>query len=298
MRSRAAWAAVCLASIWAAPAPASPWTRAAGDYYLNVSYARIRASSYFDSTGAVRELPSAYSQQVVAIYGELGVVDRWLTLVADWQALRAVRQEGLGSEAGVGDLRLGATTGLVRGPLVVSASVIAGLPIGDPAPASSPGHPGSGLNLQTGSGDFSLEGRLEAGHGFGGAATQGYWSLGAGWRKRGISPRSGTEPTPETGRYEDQILTGFEVGLRFLHPGWERWWFSFRAAGLYPLGAAGQAVDSYSGLRAGTRYTALVLGADMRVAGRVHLGGKAEGALGPREVPRTIHLKVYAAVGK
>ena len=76
----------------AGPVAASPWTKPAASYYLNLSYARIRASTYFDSVGAVRDLSAPYSQQVLALYAEVGVVDRWLTVVADWKTLRSVSQ--------------------------------------------------------------------------------------------------------------------------------------------------------------------------------------------------------------
>src|SRR5213075_1399548 len=100
-----------------------------------------------------------YSKQLIGLYGELGIVDRWLTLSADATLFRFNRLEDQGSTRGLGDLRIGAWTGLIESPLRLSAGFLVGIPTGDasPRPGASSADPEAQLiarSLPTGDGEW------------------------------------------------------------------------------------------------------------------------------------------------
>ncbi|HJZ87038.1 MAG TPA: hypothetical protein VKN99_17820 [Polyangia bacterium] len=269
-------------------AAASPWTRDAGGLYLNLSYARIAASSYFGPNGGKPAIGADYTQQTLGLYAEIGLQERWLTALCDWQLVRSASLSDGPSAAGVGDLRLGAASGLLVAPFRLTATLLLGLPVGDPAP-------GVGGDLATGGGDLTLEAHLAAGHSLVLGPVGLYGILDAGFRKRGLASRDGTMPTPATTRYADELLYLAELGAQIRKPGFDRVWLAVRSNGLDSLAADRDIVDGYSGLRPGTRYTGLGIALDARVVATWHVGGEVDSALDARLVPAGAALKLYLA---
>src|SRR5262249_12690664 len=192
------------------------------------------------------------------------------------------------SAAGVGDLRLGAASGLLVAPFRLTATLLLGLPVGDPAP-------GVGGDLATGGGDLTLEAHLAAGHSLALGPVGLYGILDAGFRKRGLASRDGTMPTPATTRYADELLYLAELGAQIRKPGFDRVWLAVRSNGLDSLAADRDIVDGYSGLRPGTRYTGLGIALDARVVATWHVGGEVDSALDARLVPAGAALQLYLA---
>ena len=70
-------------------AQAGPWTRDRGHFYLSSSYSRIAASSFYGPDfKTVPILP--YEQHLVSLYGEVGLVTRWLTASVDGSPITGI----------------------------------------------------------------------------------------------------------------------------------------------------------------------------------------------------------------
>ena len=80
-RALVCWVWVALAS-GPVPASAGAWTREPGGFFASVAYQRISAESFYGPDFS--KIPiRPYTQQSVSAYAELGVVQRWLTLMFD-----------------------------------------------------------------------------------------------------------------------------------------------------------------------------------------------------------------------
>ncbi|MGZ3406558.1 MAG: hypothetical protein ACXVAN_08970, partial [Polyangia bacterium] len=96
----------CALVLWATRASAGPWTRDAGHGYLGTGWSRIAATSVFGPDG--KTLPIApYEQNAWSLYGELGLVSRWLTATVESTLVRDNAQAG-DHTTGMGDWRFGA----------------------------------------------------------------------------------------------------------------------------------------------------------------------------------------------
>jgi hypothetical protein len=201
-----------LLAVLAGDASANPWTRRAGESYVNLSYWRM-------STDSPHGL---YAVQGTGLYAEVGVVDRWATAVIDWNVYRHNVLADLGSTSGVGDLRVGVTSGALVAPFRLAWTATAGLPVGSVSA-------GLGELLPVGSGDLSAELRLEAGHGWALGPVGFYGVMNGGYRKH-WPVRGG--PT-----YADEVPFSGELGVKLLQPGFDRVWLAFKVAGQGALGA-------------------------------------------------------------
>jgi len=163
---------------------ANPWTRDAGHGYVNVNYATLGGDSFFGKLGEpAQPITYDYRQHTIGLYGEFGLIDRFLTGVID---STLYRQSGLatrGYTQGMGDLRLGLwsavplnmlfpTARLVTpsGPLHLAVGIVQGLPTGDAQPSvSSEATDGAAeiaAVLPTGDGEWDTEFALAIGHAF------------------------------------------------------------------------------------------------------------------------------------
>jgi hypothetical protein len=265
-----------------ATAAAGAWTRDRGHFYANLSYSRISTNKLFSLKGPVETFGSTYTQHVLGHYAEVGIVSRWLTATVEWQAYRnssianADPASGLRRAMvdGIGDLRLGAWSGLVIRPVRFAVGVIAGFPTGDPRPqagaademaceaATREGRPSpscdrvtAARSLPTGDGEFDLEVRTALGHSFGGWR---YWPLqhyvvaeaGLWFRSKGF---------PHDFTYKA------ELGIKFPWTFIDRFWFIARLAGIEAFVTPEMRTDpnsicqgpaAFSGLGACVAYTA------------------------------------------
>src|SRR5262249_55988785 len=114
--------------------------------------------------------PDRYTQHTLSFYGEVGLISRWLTATLEGQLYRRNILDGQGFTDGMGDLRIGAWTGLLRAPVRLSLGFTAGVPAGDAAPRGADQATNDiAHHLPTGDGEFDFEWRLALGHAFGGA---------------------------------------------------------------------------------------------------------------------------------
>lgn len=277
-------------------AHAGAWTRDRGQAYVNLNYSRITSNTFFQLDGQKIGFGTKYTQHQLALFGEVGVISRWLTLQVEWQALRVATLDNSDPVDGfraastfTGDLRLGAWTGLVTRPVRLSVGLLLGVPTGDPQVKASPADEAAcqaGLSrscdavfaarsLPTGDGEFDVEARAALGYGFGGfrrwplqhylLAEAGYWL------------RTTSRADPAGRKFPDDFSYKLELGVKFPYPFIERFWFVGRIAGIEPLvtAASRDAPDSvcrstaaFSGLGACVMYTAY--GFD--IAGRIYRG--------------------------
>ncbi len=164
MRYLVALALAASALIPSSFAVAQAWTRDQGSFYVNLTYRTSSASAVYDESGDLQDLPDTVTQHILGFYGEVGLIDRWLTLTLDGELYRHA-SFGDATVDGVGDFRVGAWTGLLPEPFRLSAGVQVGLPFGRSAPQ---GNSPASSQLPTGDGEFDVAFRLAAGHSFGG----------------------------------------------------------------------------------------------------------------------------------
>lgn len=292
---------LALVSAWPVTAQAGAWTRDQGHFYVNLNYSRIAATGFFGADFQIypKRLPGdpqtvIYEQHVLGIYGEVGILSRWLTATVEGQLYRHNLAPGQGYTGGLGDLRFGAWTGLVTSPLRLSLGVIVGAPTGDPLP--SPGKEAEARcdqanrlaeqgapydlracdarlvanSLPTGDGEWDVETRLAAGYGFGGyrrwplqhyvTGELGYWARNA----------SRADPLKT---FASNITYKIELGIKLPWRFIDRFWFAGRIAGIESFASLEQIQDvggsrASTGLGNGVTYTAY--GFD--VSGRVYRG--------------------------
>jgi len=250
--SRAAFLFAALVALFPTAASAGPWTRDLGHGYVNLAYARIAAKKLASLDGVGRDI-APYEQHAFQVYGEFGLIDRWLTATFEGQLFRWAQLTGQGSTYGLGDLRLGFWTGLVTRPVRLTAALLLGIPSGDPAPL--PGDAANGLDpadprqreyatylkdvaaaLPTGDGEADVELRLSLGHSFGGVRRwpfEHYLVLEAGywWRTRSRDRRGNLLASD----FFDALTYKFEIGIKFPWKFIDRFWFIFRMPGVVSL---------------------------------------------------------------
>ena len=263
---------------------AQAWTRDQGSVYVQLSHRYIRADSFYAPDGNTRPLTDGdYVQHVLGIYGEVGVVDRWLTLSLEGELLRSNALKTQGRVLGLGDIRVGAWTGLLTSPFRLAFGVLAGLPTGDDNPSAGAGaDPTSqavARSLPTGDGEYDVHFRLAIGHSFGG----GSWPLqhytlgevGYAVRTKGLT---------------DQFTWRTELGSRIDRQGWDRLLMVLRLSGTELLGARSSSSTSFGGIGE-FEVRAFGLELALRVVDKVHLSVGAEGAFRGRSVPSAAQYK-------
>jgi len=294
--ARAASLLVAALVFFAASEASAQWIRDPGSVFVQTSYRLIRAENLYAPDGSVTEI-RPYRQHTLAFYAEAGVVDRWLMLTADGELFRRSVLVDQGAVSGLGDLRIGAWTGLVEKPFRLAFGVHVGLPTGDPDPdAGSSADPASQVIadvLPTGDGEVDLTLRLAAGHGFGWRRVEQYVIGEFGYVVR-TTPRAapgGLVP----GDVRDQLVWRAETGIRVDRPFIERFWFVLRFSGLVVVQnrqAEGGAIPRFAGLGDGVDYTALGLETSFRIIDGVRVSFGVDGAFAARNVPAAAAWKL------
>lgn len=103
---------VLLLAIWAAPASADPYTRAAGEGRIIANAILTNASKAFDDQGDALDIAD-YKQQHLYITGEYGVTDDLTVVLAP--SLQHVKQTGGQSFSGLGYTDVGAKYRIAHG---------------------------------------------------------------------------------------------------------------------------------------------------------------------------------------
>ena len=263
---------------------AQAWTRDQGSVYVQLSHRFLRADSIYGPDGNSRALTNGdYVQHVLGLYTEVGVVDRWLTLSLDGELLRSNALKNQGRVLGLGDIRLGAWTGLLTAPFKLAAGVLVGVPTGDDNPSAGadagPVQQSVARSLPTGDGEVDVHFRLAGGHGFGG----GKWPLrhytlmevGYSLRTQGLT---------------DQFTWRGELGTRVDRKEWDRLLLILRVSGTELLGDRGSDSTSFGGIG---EYEARSFGFEfaVRVVDSVHLSIGIDGAFSGESVPAAAQYK-------
>ena len=236
-------AVFCVVSVPTA-ASAQAWIAEPGTGYLEMTGRTLSGSSYYGSDGQSRPLASEFTQRTLNLYGEVGLVERWLQVTLTGEVFRRNELANQGATAGMGDLRVGAWSGLLQGKLNVSAGLLVGLPTGDASPQAPGDDPQTDIvaaSLPTGDGEFDFTPTLAAGFGFGGTSwpLRHYLSTSAGYQIR-------------TRGFQDAFEWRAELGTRIPVTVLDRVWFIARLSGLHPVGDTAQ--TSFSGFGNGVEY--------------------------------------------
>lgn len=238
------------ASVAPLPAVAQAWTRDQGQGYVNVSYTFLSADRVYGPDFIARDI-RRYRQNILGFYGEIGVVDRWLTAVVNAEIFRRSELADQGSTRGFGDMRVGLWSGLVTDPLRLSLGVTVGLPTGDPEPDAGAGGDAESqaiaASLPTGDGEWDFEPRVSAGVSFGGGeewpiAHYAIAEIGYAVRTEGFS---------------DAFAYKLEVGSRIPSEVLDRFTLVLRFFGTESFASQEEAASGFGGLGNGLTYTSL-----------------------------------------
>src|SRR5438105_4029737 len=100
--------AALLVALLAVPmvARAGAWTRDEGHFYIGATYLRISTARYHGVDFHVIDI-RPYTQHVVGLYGEVGLVSRWVTATVEGTLYRRNELTSQGYTEGIGDFRVG-----------------------------------------------------------------------------------------------------------------------------------------------------------------------------------------------
>jgi hypothetical protein len=147
------------------------WPQPKNKGYFKLSQSYILSSRIFDGNGNVIDLTPSYGYFATSFYGEYGFTDRLTGIIYMPFFARATKTElqynqpGVPTEPGAalnsfGDTDIAIKYGLlVNKPIVVSATILFGLPLGDNGATNANA-------LQTGDGEFNQMLRVDASHSF------------------------------------------------------------------------------------------------------------------------------------
>ena len=178
------------------------WPQPKGKGYFKLSQSFLMSPRYFDGNGNIIELSPSYGYFSTSFYGEFGFTDRLTGIIYVPFFARAVKNELRFNQSGIvdpgaslnsfGDTDIAIKYGLiVNKPIVVSATLLFGLPLGDNGATNSSA-------LQTGDGEFNQMLRIDASHSF--YPKKFYVSAYAAFNNR-------------TKGFSDEVRFGAEVGL-------------------------------------------------------------------------------------
>ncbi len=147
------------------------WPQPKNKGYFKLSQSYILSSRIFDGNGNVIDLTPSYGYFATSFYGEYGFTDRLTGIIYMPFFARATKTElqynqpGVPTEPGAalnsfGDTDIAIKYGLlVNKPIVVSATILFGLPLGDNGATNANA-------LQTGDGELNQILRVDASHSF------------------------------------------------------------------------------------------------------------------------------------
>lgn len=225
--------ALALALLSATRAFAGAWTRDAGHGYVATGWSRIAATSVFGRDGTTQPI-APYEQNLWGLYGEVGLVSRWLTATVESTPVRDNAQAGEHT-VGMGDWRVGAWSGVVTRPVRLALGATVTLPLGTPTPRDvQPGR------LPLGSGEFALDVRAAFGWAWPGGRRwplRHYFTVEAGWWRRQIMA--------------DAFVYKVEVGVQLPWRVVERVWLVARLLGVESVASGARATADPTGLNDG-----------------------------------------------
>ncbi len=275
---------------------AQAWIRDPGHTYEQLSYRLIRAERLYSPSGKVVDI-RPYRQHALGLYGEVGVVDRWLMVNLAGDLIRRQVLVDQGATMGLGDLRIGLWSGLLEAPFRLALGVEVGLPTGDPTPRSGSDDPavqGVADVLPTGDGEVDVHLRLAAGHGLAYRRTQQYVTGDVGYWVR-TTPRDAPASIGDAAPIRDQLSFRLETGWKIDRPVLERFWIVTRITGLLIVqdrDADGASVARFAGLGDGVEYLSFGLELAAHLGAGVNLSFGMDGAFYAQNVPAAPQWKL------
>ena len=281
----ALFAVLAVALAAPAAAEAQAWIRDPGRFYVNVSYRYLPANQFFGADG--NTVPSAdFAQHTVGVYGEVGIIERWLMLTLESELFRRNVLLDQGAVTGIGDSRISAWTGLVVEPFRLSFGATLGIPTGDSSPDADDTADVRAQQiaavLPTGDGETDLTLQLAIGHGVRIGSALDFFAQGL----LGYAIR--------TEGFTDQIVFRAEVGIRPVAEGFDRVLLIFRVFGSELLGDASRTVGQ-AGVGDGVSYTAFGPELTVRVWEGLSLGLGVDSAFRATNVPAGVNWKFSAS---
>ncbi len=226
---------------------AQAWTKDAGEAYLNVSYRHLSGDRYYGPSGDTLQLDRTYRQDSVSIYGEVGIIDRWLTATLGGELFRQSQVDERGLTRGLGDFRVGLWSGLVTEPLRLTLGVQVGLPTGDPEPrADSADGDVTARSLPTGDGEVEILPTVAAGWSYAGEA----WPL-VHYITGSLSYQL------RTSGFADGVGYKLEVGTKIPLPVLDRFWIIGRLTGVESFATNAEAAAGQLHLGDGLTHTTI-----------------------------------------
>lgn len=272
----------------AGDAKAQAWIRDPGSAFVQLNYRLIRSERIYGPNGSINDT-RPYRQHAVGLYAETGVVNRWLMLTVDGELFRRNVLPEQGAVSGLGDLGIGAWTGILEAPFRLSFGVHVGIPTGDVDPDAPEGGPQNVADvLPTGDGEVDVALRLAAGHGFGWRKVHQYVLADAGYVIRTTPRDAPGDLTP--GDIRDQFSWRIETGIRVDRPFIERFWFVLRVGGLIIVQDRNQDTAAggpprFAGLGDGVEYTSFGAEISFRMVPGWSVSFGMDGAFAARNVP-------------
>jgi protein XagA len=193
---------LCLVGIAFSSMAGGGWPQPKGKGYFKLGQSYLFSAQYYDGLGNIIALTPSYGFFSTSFYGEYGITNRLTGIIYMPFFARAVKNELQYNQSGIreagdalnsfGDTDISIKYGLiVNKPIVVSASILFGLPLGNNGA-------GNASALQTGDGEFNQMLRIDASHSF--HPKPVYVSVYAAFNNR-------------TKGFSDEVRFGAEVGL-------------------------------------------------------------------------------------
>ncbi|MEM9863212.1 MAG: hypothetical protein AAF938_16575, partial [Myxococcota bacterium] len=248
-----------------------------------------------------------YRQHSLALYAELGIVDRWLMATLDGEIFRRNVIPDQGATSGIGDLRVGLWTGLLEGPVNLSFGVLVGIPTGDPVPQGNTQEQTFIANLlPTGDGEVDVTPTFAFGHGFRWRRVNQFVQASVGYAIR-TTPREAPAPDnvdtlpPEVRSQfaardiRDQFVYRLETGIRVDRPVLDRFWFIIRFSGQVTVQGRDEGFvprQGAAGLGDAAEFHAVGFETLLDIYGGFGMGFGVDGAFAARNVPAAAAYKL------
>jgi hypothetical protein len=273
-------------------AEAQAWTRDMGSGYVNLTFTGLTSSRLYNPDFSKQDLPTTYTQYVLGLYGDVGIIDRWLTLAVSSELFRRNQLSEQGATYGLGDSKIGLYTGILDEPFRLTFGVDVGLPTGDHRPSAGDGADAEGeliaRSLPTGDGEVDIEPRLLVGYSFGGDVwpLRHFVSASIGYAFRTSAKVDGVRQG-----FADAFTYGLEVGTQIPVFILDRIWFSIRFFGVESFASDQEAATGAVGIGNGVTFTSLGFGVHAKIIGGFGVLFNVETAFRARSIVAAVPIR-------
>lgn len=284
-----AWLVAAMMLAIPATGSAQAWTHPAGSGYLNLTLTGVSGNRIYNPDFTRTELPTTYSQLLVGLYGEIGIVDR-VTVTFSSELLRRATLADQGRTLGLGDSKVGVFVAALTEPFRITAGIDVGLPTGDQNPQSDGDVEAQQVaaSLPTGDGEFDVEPKILLGYSVSSTSwpVRHYFTASLGYQIRTSASIDG-----ERQSFADAISYSLEVGTKVPISFLERIWFTARFFGVESFASNEESARGAVGLGNGVTYTSLGFGIQAEVYAGFGVMLQADLALRARSIISAIPVR-------